>query len=858
MHHSCLKTRVYSHLRQTSVVATVISAAAFAAASPAMAQADSGATSGSDNGIQEIVVTAEFRKGNVQDTPIAITALNADMLEARSQTNIVQAATAAPGVTLTRAPDGANGSAISASIRGVGQLDANPALEPGVGIYVDDVYYSQLTGSMLDLLDLDRVEVLRGPQGTLQGKNSIGGAVKLFSRVPTGKDEAEFALTYGSFNRIEGRASAGFSIIPDKLFARASLVSKDQRGYVTRKDFACAVPTLTYTDVNGVLHTNAANPLPTNTPSSDCVLGHLGGSNFTAGRLALRWLVSDTIENTIIGDYSTDHSESPASTIIEMQDGSSPGGPRISDIGRQNISYNGLPASTAKVPDLIPSDPYVSYSTFFIPGGTKLTSNGGPVTISSLSADPNGSLRSWGVSDTFDWQAGDNLALKSITAYREFTSNSAKDGDGSPLGNGLGIDKFDHWQFSQEVRLSGSLLDQKLEYTLGGFYFDQKTTYSTHQALLYTSALFNFLGDDPVKSTTKAAFLQTIWHATDDLEFVGGVRYTDDSKTYTFSRRNGDTFGGAVALGSVPTTPVICPIPNPPFVPVPPFDCAPNYNYQVAGLDGASSTASTKRVDWRAAVDYHWSPNVMSYLQFTTGFKGGGINPRPFNLAQVLPFGPETLKAYEFGLKGTWFGALRLNGSLFYNQYENVQVTISNCSAQAGAAFGFPCAMPINGGDATVWGAELEGELHPFKGLSIDASASYIDFSYDRVAAGSGISLSAVSPYTPQWKWNAGIQYDIDMGRLGTLTPHFDINYQASFYTNPTNTPGSLVDSRTIANARLKWQAPDETLSVALEVTNLFDKFYYFNKFDLVTSNGNLTGQVAPPREWAVTVKKKF
>ena len=131
--------------------------------------------------LEEVIVTAQFRNQNLQETPLAITAITGDTLEARSQTSIYEVAAQAPNVFL--APQAqANGSGLIAYIRGVGQTDFNFALEPGVGLYVDDVYYSTLTGSLLDLLDLDRVEILRGPQGTLAGKNSIGGAVKLFSK----------------------------------------------------------------------------------------------------------------------------------------------------------------------------------------------------------------------------------------------------------------------------------------------------------------------------------------------------------------------------------------------------------------------------------------------------------------------------------------------------------------------------------------------------------------------------------------------------------------------------------------------------------------------------------------------------
>src|SRR5688572_21775274 len=162
--------------------------------------------------LEEVTITAEFRSTNLQETPIAITAVNAEMLEQRSQTSIYELTAQAPNVQL--APQGqANGSGIIAFIRGVGQTDFNFALEPGVGIYIDDVYYPTLTGSLVDLLDLERVEVLRGPQGTLAGRNSIGGAIKLFSQKPKGDGTGSLSLTYGRFSRVDVRGVADFSLI---------------------------------------------------------------------------------------------------------------------------------------------------------------------------------------------------------------------------------------------------------------------------------------------------------------------------------------------------------------------------------------------------------------------------------------------------------------------------------------------------------------------------------------------------------------------------------------------------------------------------------------------------------------------
>src|SRR6187549_3014971 len=212
------------------------SISAVALASPALAQDRATETADSN----EIFVTAQFREQNLQDTPLAITAVTAETMEAKSQTNLAQVADSAPNVTLK--PQGASfGPSISVAIRGIGAGDFNPAFEPGVGIYIDDVYYPQLTGAVFDLLDLDRVEILRGPQGTLSGRNSEGGSIKMFTQRPEGSGEGFVEGTFGSRERIGVRAGIDFALTDD-LAGRISGVYKHQNGYVDQLDFGCAFP----------------------------------------------------------------------------------------------------------------------------------------------------------------------------------------------------------------------------------------------------------------------------------------------------------------------------------------------------------------------------------------------------------------------------------------------------------------------------------------------------------------------------------------------------------------------------------------------------------------------------------------
>ena len=212
-----------------TMVAVIGGLALFNGAALAQDQAASSPAADTQEGLSDIVVTAQFRESNVQDTPLAITAVNAELLEARGQSSLYEVAAQAPSVVLKPAGDSLGPSMI-AYIRGIGQQDFNFAVEPGVGVYVDDVYYSTLTGSLLELMDLERVEVLRGPQGTLAGRNSIGGAIKLYSRAPDGKNGGSAQVTIGSYNRIDARAVGDFTIIPDRLAARVAGALRQRDG----------------------------------------------------------------------------------------------------------------------------------------------------------------------------------------------------------------------------------------------------------------------------------------------------------------------------------------------------------------------------------------------------------------------------------------------------------------------------------------------------------------------------------------------------------------------------------------------------------------------------------------------------
>ena len=864
--------RALIRIRLMRSAAPIAVAAMAAFGSSAYAQASGGgaapAPAANSNTVGEVVVTAQFREQSLQKTPLAITAVNSQMLENKSQTNLFQVAAEAPNVTLKPA-GAAFGNAMVAFIRGVGQTDFNFSQEPGVGVYVDDVYYATLTGSLLDLADVDRVEVLRGPQGTLAGRNSIGGAIKIFSKKPNGEGGGYLEATYGSLNRIDARAAMDFTVVPDKLFVRVTAAERHRDGYVTREDYSCTHP---------------GSPLPTHNLGNGCELGKDGGQAYAAGKIAVRWLPSENLEVNVFADAVNDQSPVQANTIIYAR----PNG----------LSLNGVPYSSIFVPSgpnegdpNHPNDPFLSYATFVDPGqGNAVEAKWKPVVV-----PPINYYRTYGVGGTIDWKLNENWALRSITAFRYFYNSFAEDTPSSPVGVQLLLQTLHHRQETQEFRLNGRLFNA-VDVTVGGFYAHQSGDETARVDLPYVGAgavpgtpnfAFDFQhGPDTTPSTAKAVFGQADWHVVGGLELIGGVRYSVDDKSYTFHRHNPD--------GST-----ICGIPN--FVP---GGCS---NWLVAGLDGQSQSFHSTRVDYRVDLQYQFTPDFMAYAQTSTGYKGGGIDARPFfgrgagcpdPDCQVKAFAPETLTAYEVGLKSFLFDhRVRFNAAGFFNNYNNIILTLSSCpnnspGADLAARAAQPCALPVNAGSAHVKGVEFETEAHPFGGLEIDGSLSYLDFKYTTVpnvdpATGrsttTGISINGVTPFTPKWKWNIGAQYEFVFGSAGSLTPRIDLAYQSDTFTSPLNQPGDIDASRTVvnpavftaaggllhldrisaytvANARITWRSADHSWSTSLEVTNFTDKLFYQTLFDSAEAGlpGYVAGQPALGRQWAVTVRKTF
>ncbi len=817
-------------LKKTAIASAVT--IAMVASSTALAE-DSVAQEESSGGLSEILVTSQFIEQNVQDIPIAITAMTGEQLEQRGHTSVDSIAVQSPNVTLTEG-GGYSGPSLIGFIRGVGQTDFNPALEAGVGLYVDDVYYSQLSGSALELLDLERVEVLRGPQGTLAGKNSIGGAIKLYSKRPDEDANGYIETGTGSRNSTSLRAASNFTIAKDTLYARVSGTSRSEDGFVDRLDYNCANP-------------NSQIPgLDSNIIDGSCKTGEDGGTDYTAVRAALRWIASDTLEVNLSAEKVKNKLGAPPSVLVGTYE------TKVPNNAPNRVAWN-------------------EYRELFVPSKGSYTTYSTYVdSRTNLNIPDEMHVESFSSTLNIDWQVSDTLQLQSITGYRDVETGFGADLDGSPIPILQQYQLSTHRQLSQEVRLNGDI-DDFIEYTIGAFYFTADTTLAGRIDLGYSDIELDFIhGPDPVAVTNTALFSNTIIHPTETIDITLGLRYSTDEKAYTYHRHNPD---GTEVHACDPILDDEGAFVRPDFLSYP--NCA------LAGLnDYQPKDFEDKRMDYKAAIAWRATDNGMLYYQYSTGFKGGGVNPRPYFTVQAAAFSPEELGTHEVGAKWQLLdNILRINAAYFINAYKNIQLSLLDCRSIWGGQ-GFPCLAPRNAGDADVEGFELEIDYRPIDNWSLEASLSTLDFQYTHVNPATYMldqynedgtilrddenekiyksvsEVDEVTPFTPDLTWSISSQYDIDTS-FGMISPRIDASYQSQVQTAATITEYGQIDERTLINVSITWLSLEEDWQARFDIRNLTDEYYYNNIADNAGS-GHAYANMGKPKSMNLSLKHMF
>ena len=731
----------------TAVAAMVLASASYAAESD----------SDSISEIEEILVTAQKREQRLQDTPIAITAFTAQAIEDGQIDGVRKISQLTPSLVFNQ-----SGNAANTYLRGVGQDISTIQGEPGVALFVNGVYQGVNISQVAAYHDLERIEVLRGPQGTLYGRNSSGGNINIYTKKPDFTSQFEGSLLVGEDNRIEAAVAGQTTLAPDRLAVRANIISNNADG--RRKNL-----------VDGK---------------------DVEERDLVSGALSLLWTPSEKVEVLLRADYSETDDDTPRWDYQEEVPGS----------GLSPPLFGGTITPGAE--DIRNDTPTSHYSEYK------------------------------GISADITWQVGD-VSVKSITAYRESEYEATVDFDGSDVPFVIADQNMPSEQFSQEINISGTALDGRLEWIAGGFYFDQDMEViggfglPILQGILegafglppggfadpdlnpfYSDRIsgggaeFPFLDFSSIQSVESyAAFVQGTYSVSDTFRLTAGVRYTKDKKTNVWS--------------------VVS-------------------NIQPNGCEGLKISEEWDEPTWRLAADFDIGENTMVYASVSRGFKSGGYNDGVCGNV----YDPEIIDAYEVGLKTALAdNRLQLNVAAFFYDYEDFQarLTIQNASVVENAA------------KTEIKGLEIEARAIPVDGLTLTAAVSFVDGEYldfltqnpmfanrDEDAKGNQTLR------TPDVSANASVQYAFNTG-IGNIRLRYEISYKDDYFTTVFNDDFAQMDAHTIQNVRVLWDAGG-AWQLGAFVENLDDEEYLEQQL-IAPTIGGVEGMWGPPRTWGVQVR---
>lgn len=726
--------------------------------------------------VDDLVVTARRTEESLQRVPASVSAFSGQTLEEQGVDDITDLQGQVPNLNIAQGRGSSD--ATNVFIRGVGQPDALQTFDPAVGIYVDDVYYSRIRGTQFELLDLARVEVLRGPQGTLYGKNTIGGAIKLVSRRPGDEFRAQGSLTVGTYEQFEARASVS-GPITDSLSGGLAVMHAQRDGYV-----------------------------------EDPVLNRdYNDRNVTGGRVMLAWDATDNFRVDLAADYTT---QDTALTVGQSE----------SVLYRANVFPIFLPAITVlSLPPAPGSDfDYRTRTTATLPNSMELTH--------------------WGGSAVMTFEVSDTLTIKSITAYRELDYDDFIDIDATQFELGDVFVGVRQQQTSQEFQLNWEAGD----WTVVSGVFLMGENIKSHQEA-YADDLFTILDtpvgftryiDDRLQTDSFGFYVNGVYQWTDNLRLSLGARVSHENKEY-FRTTTVDWSGVPLAVAV--------------FFP----DSTFAFSVEDSWTDFSPM----------ASLDYQLNEDVMLYARIAKGYKSGGFNGRANNPGEETPYDPETVLSYEAGFKAMLAdNRLRVNGSVFFNDYRNFQARISQCVAQPPIPACQIELTVLNAGQLEIPGAELEVNFEPVDGLTLDAQIGWLDADYTEFAdlRFPGGSRAFQTPaFAPEWTIRFGGAYEFNLNGMGSLTIGADARYKSEFALAVDNTTtagvpyaGMWQDDFWVWDARVVWESDDGRFTAGLFGRNLGDEVYKTDAQEFSAVGGIQTAYYGAPRTVSFTVTARY
>ncbi len=795
--------------------------------------------------LEQVTVTARRRDEELQDVPLPITVVDARLLEETGSFNVAKLTQLAP--TLQFYSSNPRNSA--ANIRGLGAPFGltNDGIEQGVGLYVDDVYYSRAASSTLDFLDVDRIEVLRGPQGTLYGKNTTAGAINITTRKPTFTPEATAEITTGNLGFYQAKAAISGPLAGETLAGRLAVSTTNRHG-----------------SIFNVASGNKINELDN--------VGIRG---------QILWRANDSLDVTLAGDYNKQNAECCGAVFV-----------RVGSTQRAaNRQYWALAALADTNPYVAGVQPYVPVSTDPFERKTDFDAE-----LTARSELGGAALRAV-------WDFGGGSSFTSVTAWRYWDWLPRNDRDFTGVEVTSKSENPSHQdQYTQEFRYS--FVGEKIDYVVGLFGYRQTvhTDGLTQQGLGASRWLINptsALATDPTvldrlranndidfENTSLALFGQLSWHVSDRFHVEPGLRLNYDDKTGSYI--------SVVTNGAGEVLPIS---PADPFYVGTGVSPGARRREQRGVLAPQAYEASFS--DWNVSGDlklsYELTSDLLAYASYARSFKTGGItlNGVPTDAATGAPLlgtervRPEEVNSYELGLKTQFLDrTVTLNLAAFRTDVKDFQATVNN--GQVSVIRGYLA----NAEKVKIQGAEADFSYRPNDNWNFYANGAYTDATYDKFTgapcppelsggtttttnpalAGAPGVPGSVSPafcdVSGQWlpgvsklsgSWGFQYQHAANfLGREGSAYFGYDGSARSRWSSNPSRSIYSDVGGYGLANLRVGFRSGGKW-DVYAWVRNALDK-EYFQELNAATggNTGLVVGIPGDPRTWGVTFRAEF
>ena len=836
-----MKDRALQH--STLARALVIALVGLVQAPLVLAQ-DSGSGEEEAGTLDKIIVTAQKREEALQDVPVVVTALSEAMLEDNGVRDIKDLQQLVPGLTVTSTQ---SESLTTARIRGIGTVGDNAGLESSVGVVIDGVYRPRNGVGFGDLGELERIEVLKGPQGTLFGKNTSAGVINVVTKRPSYQQSAEAELTVGNYGAI-GVAGSYSDSFNDMAAFRLYAAKRKRNGY-----------------------------LDVNTGSGPRVDTEDQDQNFHTFRGQLLFEPTDTLDILLTGDFTNRDENCCASTTIIR-------GPTAAILDALSVDTGVAPVA----------DPFARRAWANRSSAQYMKDKGVSGQVDWETPWLNGATFT-SVTARREWQSTNGIDFDYSTADLLYRNPQESDN----------FTRFN--TFSQEFRLTGST--DKLDWLVGAFYADENlrrneayrvgSAYEPYLSIALLSRINPLLATSPTAglflsqasgrpfgtvfaghaaadryeqdSKSLGLFTNNTWHVTDALDLTLGLRYTREKKDLAsrYSNPNGGLGCGAMlanpaqvvaALVARGLTVAQASAAAPSVVG---FACLPWTNIQ---HNGRSTDQSREEKEWSGTFKaaYRFNEHAMAYFSAARGYKAGGFNldrvqsnnGLSSGTAGIVPvndtsFDGEFVDSFELGTKTTWLGGnLLLNATLFHQEYSDFQL-----NSFLGTSFVVRSIPKV-----TSQGLDAE-LLWQTGGWMVQSGLTYADTKYgdDPLPDADLVLLpGSRASFAPKWSVTGSVGYEWDMGSNLEASAHLGGKYMSDYNTGSDLDPQKEQDAYSVFNARFVIGRRDGRWDVELWSQNLTDAEYYQVAFDAPLQTGTWNAFLGAPRTYGVTFRVKY